>query len=84
MESEPAEKIKEMFFVYKETIVLYKAKKYVECAVSCEKITFELDSLQLSKIKDIGKQNTCRQIRRKLLENIGKLYELCMKNITFS
>ena len=78
MESEPAEKIKKMFFVYKENIVLYKAKKYVECAVSCEKITFELDSLQLSKIKDIGKQNTCRQLRRKLLDQIGKLHKSCI------
>ena len=87
MESEPAEpavKIKKMFVLYKENIALYKQQKYVKCAVSCENITFVLDSLQLSKIKDIGKQNTCRQIRRKLLENIGKLYELCMKNITFS
>ena len=78
MESEPAEKIKKMFFLYKETIVLYKAKKYVECAVSCEKITFELDSLQLSKIKDIGRQHTCRQLRRNLLEQIGKLHESCI------
>ena len=79
MESEPAEKIKKWFFVYKETIGLYKAKKYVECAVSCEKITFELDSLQLTLIKNIGRQNTCRQIRRKLLDQIGKLHKSCMK-----
>jgi len=78
MESEPAEKIKKMFFVYKENIVLYKAKKYVECAVNCEKITFELDSLHLSKIKDIGVQDTCRQIRRKLLNQIGKLHKSCI------
>jgi len=78
MESEPAEKIKKMFFVYKENIVLYKAKKYVECAVNCEKITFELDSLHLSKIKDIGVQDTCRQIRRKLLDQIGKLHKSCI------
>ena len=78
MESEPAEKIKKMFFLYKANIVLYKAKKYVECAVSCEKITFELDSLQLSKIKDIGKQNTCRQIRRELLNQTGKLHKSCI------
>jgi len=79
MESEPAEKIKKMFFLYKENIVLYKAKKYVECAVSCEKITFELDSLQLTLIKNIGRQNTCRQLRRKLLDQIGKLHELCIQ-----
>jgi|TARA_B110000211_G_scaffold209623_1_gene247103 hypothetical protein len=78
MESEPAEKIKEMFFLYKENIALYKQQKYVKCAVSCENITFVLDSLHLSKIKDIGRQNTCRQIRRKLLEQIGKLHESCI------
>jgi hypothetical protein len=78
MESEPAEKIKKMFFVYKENIVLYKAKKYVECAVSCEKITVELDSLQLWLIKDIGVQDMCRQIRRKLLDQIGKLHKSCI------
>jgi hypothetical protein len=71
-------KIKEMFFIYKETIELYKGGKYVECAVSCEKITFELDSLQLSKIKDIGRQHTCRQLRRNLLEQIGKLHDSCI------
>ena len=81
MESEPAEKIKKMFVLYKENIALYKQQKYVECAVSCEKITFELDSLQLSLIKNIGRQNTCRQIRRKLLEQIGKLHESCMKRL---
>jgi len=79
MESEPAEKIKEMFFVYKENIALYKQQKYVKCAVSCEKITFVLDSLQLSLIKDIGRQNTCRQIRRELLNQTGKLHKSCMK-----
>ena len=78
MESEPAEKIKKMFFLYKETIELYKGGKYVECAVSCEKITFELDSLQLTLIKNIGRQNTCRQIRRKLLDQIGKLHKSCI------
>jgi hypothetical protein len=78
MESEPAEKIKKMFFLYKANIELYKGGKYVECAVSCEKITFELDSLHLSKIKDIGRQNTCRQIRRKLLDQIGKLHKSCI------
>ena len=79
MESEPAEKIKEMFFLYKENIALYKQQKYVKCAVSCEKITFVLDSLQLSLIKDIGRQNTCRQIRRELLNQTGKLHKSCMK-----
>ena len=79
MESEPAEKIKEMFFVYKENIALYKQQKYVKCAVSCENITFVLDSLQLSLIKDIGRQNTCRQIRRELLNQTGKLHKSCMK-----
>ena len=78
MESEPAEKIKEMFFVYKENIALYKQQKYVKCAVSCEKITFVLDSLQLSLIKDIGRQNTCRQLRRKLLNQTGKLHKSCI------
>jgi len=81
MESEPAEKIKEIFFIYKENIELCKEKKYVECAVSCEKITVELDSLQLWLIKDIGVQDKCRQIRRKLLDQIGKLYESCMEKI---
>ena len=78
MESEPAEKIKEMFFIYKENIALYKQQKYVKCAVSCEKITFVLDSLQLSLIKDIGRQNTCRQLRRKLLNQTGKLHKSCI------
>jgi len=78
MESEPAEKIKKMFFLYKANIELYKGGKYVECAVSCEKITFELDSLQLTLIKNIGRQNTCRQIRRKLLNQIGKLHKSCI------
>jgi hypothetical protein len=71
-------RIKEMFFIYKENLVLYKQNKYVACGVSCEKITFELDSLQLSLIKDIGTQNMCRQIRRKLLQKIGNLHELCI------
>lgn len=78
---EPSVIIKKMFFIHKKSVALYKKKKYIECGVSCEFVTFTLDSIQLSLVKDLSTQNTCRHIRRKLLEESGKLYEKSLKKL---
>ena len=78
---EPAVIIKKMFFIHKKSVALYKTKKYIESGVNCEFVTFTLDSIQLSHVKDLSTRDTCRKIRRKLLEESGKLYEKCLNKL---
>jgi hypothetical protein len=72
-----AKRIKEMFLLFQKTVKLYEERKYIDCVLNCETITYTLDDIYLGSIQNIGLQNRYRQIRRKLLQEIDSLYEIC-------